>query len=151
MLHSIRWTLVSQGFTRINLRTHGLTPILVCLDIVPAHMIRTKSQKNMFICILWTLECSRHIWVNSECLCWNTLPQYEQKKKNFVFMCTNILGYVNYHFLLIQSKITHALQQKYQTRRIGLFPHNCLMTIMTRMTRKPIIQTWLHATGGRIS
>ena len=128
--------------------THGLTPTLVCFDIFPAHMIRTKSKKNVFICILWTLECSHYIWVNLECLCWNMLPQYEQKNNNSVFMCTNILEYVNYHFLLIQSRITHALQQKYQTQRIGLFPHNCLMTIMTR---KPIIQIGLHATGGRIS
>ena len=36
--------------------THGLTPTLVYFNIVPAHMIRTKSPKKHVHSHLWTLK-----------------------------------------------------------------------------------------------
>ena len=42
-------------------------------EIVPAHLIRTKSQKNMFICICGCWKRSHDICVNSGCLCSNVI------------------------------------------------------------------------------
>ena len=57
--------------------TRGLTPTLAYFDIVLAHTIRTKSQKNMFIRICGRWKRSHYICINSECLCslTNALPR----------------------------------------------------------------------------
>ena len=78
--------------------TRGLTPTPAYFDIVPARTIRTKSQKNVLIRMCERWKHSHHICVNSECLCSNMLPLYEQWNNNFIFMCTNKLEYINCHF-----------------------------------------------------
>ena len=79
--------------------THGLTPTPAYFDIVPALTITAKSQKNVFILICGCWKCSHHICINSECLCSNAFPLYEQQNNNFIFMCTNKLEYISCHFL----------------------------------------------------
>ena len=48
--------------------TRGLTLTPSYFDIVPARMIRTKSQMNVFIRICGRWKCSHHICINSKIL-----------------------------------------------------------------------------------
>ena len=73
--YSIRWTLVSWGFTWIN--THGLTPTLAYFDIVP----RTKSQKKFSFAFV-DIGNALIIFASTQSACVQTR-----------FRCTNIYVY----------------------------------------------------------
>ena len=98
--------------------TCRLTPTPAYFDIVPAHTIRTKSQKNVFIRICGRWKHSHHICVNSECLCSNVLPLMNNTKNKFIFMCMNKLEYVNYRFFFFPEKRGVQINRVYKQLEI---------------------------------
>ena len=63
--HSLNISLVKLH-TNKPVGTHELTPTPACFDIIPARVIRIKSQINMFICICGCWKRAHYICVNSE-------------------------------------------------------------------------------------
>ena len=71
--------LLNVSLAKLHTNKPTGTPGLISTsDIIPARTIRTKSQKNMFICICGRWERSHYICINLECLCSNILSLYEQ-------------------------------------------------------------------------
>ena len=84
--HSLNISLV-RLHTNKHPGTRGLTPTLVYFNIVPAHMIRTKSQKNVFIRIV-DVENALTIFASTQSVCAQT--RFHCTNNRISFLCVQI-------------------------------------------------------------
>ena len=118
--HAVQHSL-NVSLTRLHTNkpagTRRLTPTPAYFNIIPALLIRTKNQKNMFINI-WN---AHHIFVSTQSACAQTRCRCTNNR--IIFTCKDKLEYVNYRFFFFPEKGSVRINRVYGLLILQYFSH----------------------------